>query len=304
MISELSKRWLRAPSRRAVIAWLLAPMIAWAAVVTAEQVAAAIRSSATASPWLKAHAAEIGALAIRVESGGNTQAYNGSCCYGVLQLSRSNILASGMQVDAYRDASLQTQVDAWAGVQSQAMLDPVIQQLQNRSTFDGQPVDAAMLISCVQLGQGNCRRMVNSGRCNGFEDSLGTDICEMAARTRAAMNGTPPPTNGGANPNAGVGAPHNGTQGGGPIGGDPIGGVSPNTSVSPDAAFEQGSRLSMGQVSSAIKLMAAGLALIWLAWTASSSWGLFIRGRAYLPELTHTIGRATVVTLMVIWLLN
>ena len=64
--------------------------VAFAAVVTAAQVADAIRNSPTASPWLRANADAVGSLAM-FESGGRTDVYNGSCCYGVLQMNRANI---------------------------------------------------------------------------------------------------------------------------------------------------------------------------------------------------------------------
>ena len=158
------------------LGWLLWPALAIAAIVTAADVANAVRASPAASAFLKAHADEIGALAIKVESGGNTTAYNGSCCYGVLQLNTSNILAVGYSVSQYRYATLQEQVNGWAQIESQALRDPVIARLAGMSSVDGHPVDAAMLIACVQLGQGNCRTMINSGRCDGFKDINGTTI--------------------------------------------------------------------------------------------------------------------------------
>jgi hypothetical protein len=105
---------------------LLWPLMVMAVTVTAEQVANAVRSSPNATPWMRAHANEIGALAIKVESGGNTTAYNGSCCYGVLQLNTDNIREARFTPEQYRNASLQEQVDAWSKIQAQALIDPVI----------------------------------------------------------------------------------------------------------------------------------------------------------------------------------
>lgn len=275
--------------------WLLWPALAIAAIVTAAEVANAVRSSPTASTFLRNHADEIGALAIRVESGGNTNAYNGSCCYGVLQLNTANILASGYSVAQYRAASLQDQVNAWSRIQSQALRDPAIQRLQRMSTFDGQPVDAAMLISCAQLGQGNCRRMIESGRCNGFADSNGTTICDMAATMRAAIGGAGPV-------GGGTGSGSGGTGGTGGGGGYTPGGV--GTSATTGQAFELGSGVSMDHVSQSIKLVAAAIVLIWLSWSASGTWGLFMKGSLALPGMAQTIGRATVVAIMVIVLLT
>lgn len=270
---------------RLCLAWLLWPVLAIAAIVTAADVANAILNSPTANAFMRAHAAEIGALAIKVESGGNTTAYNGSCCYGVLQLNTSNIIAAGYSVSGYRYASLQDQVNGWAQIESQALNDPVIQQLAAMSTFDGHPVDAAMMIACVQLGQGNCRKMINSGHCDGFHDSNGTTICSMAASMDAAMGG------------AGGGSAGGGSSGGG-------GSYAPPAGVAPDEAFTQGAGLPMGNVSQTIKLVAAALVLTWLAWSASGTWGQFTKGRMALPAMTQAISRAIVVVLMVIWLVN
>src|SRR5262245_35457359 len=132
-------RLFAASSRRVAAlrsAWLLWPVLAFAAIVSAQQVAEAVRNSHTASAFLKAHADEIGTLAIHVESGGDTTAYNGSCCYGVLQLNVSNILAAGYSISQYRNASLQVQVDVWSLIQSQALADPAIRTLESMARFD------------------------------------------------------------------------------------------------------------------------------------------------------------------------
>src|SRR5690606_22236115 len=50
-----------------------------------------------------------------------------------------------------------------------------------------------MVLACVQLGIGNCQKMINSGSCNGFADINGTTICKMADRIR---NGPPTGNNG------------------------------------------------------------------------------------------------------------
>ena len=59
-------------------------------MVTAAQVAAAVANSPL-SPALKAYAADIGNLAINVESGGNLGVYNGTCCTGVLQVNTGGL---------------------------------------------------------------------------------------------------------------------------------------------------------------------------------------------------------------------
>lgn len=288
LASDLRRGFVRLRGR--ALTWaatLFWPVLALAAIVTAADVTAAVQASRYANAFLQAHAAEIGALSLMVENrSGDTTSYNGSCCYGVLQLNTANIIAAGYTVSQYRYASLQTQVDAWARIQSQALQDPVIGRLQNMSTFDGQPVDASLLLACVQLGQGNCRTMINSGSCSGFRDSNGTTICSMAAAMRAAVNGTgaPPP----------------------PVGGTG-GGYQPRstgTNVAPDQAFASGSGVSMDNSSQSIRLVVAALALIWLTWGSSATWGQFTGGKLAVYDMTELIARGMVVVLLVLWLVT
>lgn len=160
---------------------ILIPAVAIAAIVTASQVADAVRNSPTANAWLKANADAVGALAINVESGGNTQVYNGSCCYGVLQMNKTNIRTyAGMTPEQFRNADLQTQVNAWSKVMSAALNDRAPKLLASMGTFAGRPVTANMVLACVQLGQGNCMTMIQSGSCSGFADRNKTTICAMA----------------------------------------------------------------------------------------------------------------------------
>jgi len=166
--------------------WAMTAGVAVAVVVTADQVAAAVANSPYANALLRNNSAAVGALAM-FESGGETTVYNGSCCYGVLQMSTSNIRAAGYTPQQYAALPLQDQVNAWTRMQSQALSSPVVSQLQAMGTFNGQPVDFAFLLACVQLGQGNCAAMVASGTCLGFADRNGTTICGMAARTRANL---------------------------------------------------------------------------------------------------------------------
>jgi hypothetical protein len=253
------------------------PMLAMAIVVSAEQVANAVRNSPQSTPWMKAHADEVGALAIKVESGGNTTAYNGSCCYGVLQLNSRNIRDAGFTPDQYRNASLQTQVNAWAAVQSQALGDPIIQSLQARAVFDGQPVDASLLLSCVQLGQGNCRRMVRSGRCSGFADINGTTICSMASTMRAAIGG----------PSASTPTPISVT----PPAPSPAPGWTPSPSAAPidtDEAYYKGSGHRMSELTTTIKMALSALVLLTAALSISGAWSAFSQGQSSLGAFMQT----------------
>ena len=179
-------------SLRVVLLALLLPALAWAVTVTAAQIIAAVQAAPGATPWLRANAEAVANLAIRVESGGNTEAYNGTCCFGVLQMNRTNIRAyTNLTPEQYRQADLQTQINAWARLTADALRARAPTALTGMATFDGRPVDGNLVLSCVQLGIGNCQRMINSGTCSGFADRNGTTICSMANRL---AGGAPPPT--------------------------------------------------------------------------------------------------------------
>ncbi len=141
---------------------LLAPVVVIAAMVTAAQVADAVRNSPGANQWLRDNADAVGNLAIRVESGGgNTTAYNGSCCFGILQLTRENIRRyTDMTPEQYRNADLQTQVNAWSQLTADGLRGNAPRTLAGMTTFDGRPVDVPLILSCVQLGIGNCQTML------------------------------------------------------------------------------------------------------------------------------------------------
>lgn len=172
-------------------AWLVNAVSAVAiaaALVTATQVADAIRNSPNASPWLKANADAVGRLAM-FESSGQLDVYNGSCCTGILQMNKKNIRKyAETSPEDFKTWDLQSQVDAWSKLTTEAMQARAPKTLAGLGTFDGREVDGDMVLACVQLGIGNCQKMINSGSCNGFADINGTTICKMADRIR---NGPP-----------------------------------------------------------------------------------------------------------------
>ena len=174
--------------------------------VTAADVTNAIRNSPNASPWLRANADAVANLAM-FESGGRLGVYNGSCCFGVLQMNRTNIRAyAGVSPEVFRTWSLQDQVNAWSRLTDDALRSRVPRALIAMGTFDGRPVDGNLVLACVQLGIGNCQRMIQSGRCSGFADRNGTTICAMADRIRGAGDGTTvTPTDPGTNFGPGTG---------------------------------------------------------------------------------------------------
>ena len=160
--------------------------------VTAADVQQALQNSPNASPQLLQYAQAVGSLAM-YESGGQLSVYNGSCCYGVLQMNQTNIrVQTGLTPEQFRRLPLQDQVNAWASVMSQALTTHAPSLLSSMGTFDGRPVTPSMVLACVQLGVGNCLNMIRSGRCSGFADINGTTICAMADRIDNGMGSSPP----------------------------------------------------------------------------------------------------------------
>lgn len=262
---HLQTHFIRRPATTMMLCFMWVG-VAVAAIVTAADVAEALRNSGFANQVLRDNAAAVGSLAL-FESGGNTQSYNGTCCYGVLQMSTSNIEAAGYTTAEFQQLSLQAQVNAWAHLQSTALNDPVIDRLRALPTFDGQTVDFAFLLSCVQLGQGNCTRMLDSGRCNGFADRNGTTICSMANQTRSRMTGAvgPPPAPGGAPiPGGSAGQPP--YQGPGFIG-------------DPNSAFGQNAGASSDQIRSLVRSILAGLLVLGCAFSLLGNWSGFTLGK-------------------------
>lgn len=150
---------------------------------SASEVAAAIQNSSLNSD-MKQYSSQIGNLAI-FESGGRTTIYNGSCCTGILQMNNTNIRNyTGLTRQQYAQLPLQDQVNAWARLTNDASRAGSVQTLinmqKNGESFDGRKVDGNLVLACIQLGTGNCQKMVRSGSCSGFKDSNGTTICKMA----------------------------------------------------------------------------------------------------------------------------
>lgn len=92
---------------------------------------------------------------------------------------------AGTDREGYGCMSLQQQTDAWANLTNDGYNSSAVRQLASMSTFDGQPVDASLIAACIQLGAGNCQKMVDSGKCSGFSDVNGTTICGMAKNARS-----------------------------------------------------------------------------------------------------------------------
>lgn len=142
------------------------------------------------APSLKQYTGLMGGLG-RFESSGNTGINNGSCCTGIGQINETNLrVYAGMTPQQYANLSLDKQTEIWAKVTNVGANASSVKQLQAMGKFDGREVDGSMILACIQLGTGNCQKMINSGHCNGWHDGMprgkatGTNICQMADKMR------------------------------------------------------------------------------------------------------------------------
>lgn len=277
----------------------MATTVAWSqsnARVTAGQVAAAILASPNASAQLQGYANAVGNLAM-FESGGQLSVYNGSCCYGILQMNTANIASIRPPVtpQQFRNLPLQDQVNAWATLMSQALRTGVPSRLASMTTFDGRPVTPSLVLACVQLGVGNCLTMIRSGRCNGFADINGTDICEMADRidgTTHTPSTTPPST-----PSTGSSwttTPQNPTA---PLQGCLTDGYGNCLSLSQamESGFESGSGFSMSELRNAIQMLTVAATFLICASMLLAMWRQFTDGRIETADLWTGVRQVSLV---------
>jgi len=281
---------------------LLFATAALAVVVTAAQVAEAIRNSPNATPWLRANADSVGSLAM-FESAGRTDVFNGSCCYGVLQMNTGNIWQyAGVSPKVFRTWSLEQQVNAWSQLTSDAMNNQIVRGFIAMGTFDGRPVDGSMVLACVQLGIGNCQKMIKSGKCTGFADINGTTICSMANRIAGVNPGTGTTPTNPANPGTGTGT---GT-------GAPSPGISYNVSCVRNASgacasmsqainfgFASGSGVSMSQLRSTIQLLLVAVTLLVVGSAMTGVWHNYAKGAITKADMIHYMQRGLVIVGMV-----
>ena len=227
--------------------------------VTAADVANAIRNSPNASPWLRANADAVANLAM-FESGGNLGIYNGSCCYGVLQLNTQNVKDfAKVEPAVFQTWSLQQQVDAWSKLTTQMLATKPPASLVALGKFDGRTVDGNLVLSCVQLGVGNCQTMINSGKCTGFADINGTTICTMADKMTGGSSGPAPSP--GSPPIAGTGTSYNPSWTPSSCVRDGSGGcMSMNAAIA--AGFQSGSGISMAKLRSVNQMLLVVVTLL------------------------------------------
>lgn len=152
------------------------------------QIADAVRKSPNSSETMKNNACMWGGAAM-AESGGNGCADNGNN-YGVLQLTRSN-LPSGVTPEAYKNMTLQQQVDIWSqygGPEKQGSGYNYLTKNMGGS-INGVPITQGMLAACSQFGGLICAKNVaylqQNGRCQSPGDG-GVRATNATLRNRTA----------------------------------------------------------------------------------------------------------------------
>lgn len=280
-----------------------APIVALAVIVSAAEIIASIERSPNASPWLRQNAAAVANLALNVESAGETTAFNGSCCYGVLQMNQGNITRyAGVTPEEYRRQTLQQQVDAWSALTTDALQARVVQELLAQGTFDGRPVDGNLVLACVQLGIGNCRTMLRSGRCSGFADSNGTTICGMADRIANGRPGGSPTAPGGGSSGGGNGSGSG--SGWQPAFGACVrdaGGACVPVAESIQRGFQQGSGQQMGQVKATFLALGVGASVLVVAYVVMGLLQRFGAGQMSTVDLKrYTVMAGLTLTLVLV----
>lgn len=267
-----------------------------ATVVSAVQVADAIRNSPSANAWLRDNADSVGRLAM-FESSGRLDVYNGSCCYGVLQMNNANIRAyAGVSPAVFQTWSLDQQVNAWSQLTVAALAAKAPTALANMNSFDGRAVNGEMVLSCVQLGIGNCQRMINSGSCNGFADINGTTICSMADQVSAGAAGpapvtpsTPKPTT----PSTSSGGTYKPSE-------KPCisqGGDCLSATQAMEQGFNSGSGVSMAQMRKTIIAVTVSLIALFTVYLVSNVWINYSKGIIEKAELVNYVQKSILLAL-------
>ncbi len=255
-------------------------------MVTAAQVAAAVANSPL-SPALKAYAADIGNLAINVESGGNLGVYNGTCCTGVLQVNTGGLKTyCQCTPQEYANMSLQQQVDIWAQVTNVNANNATVRQLMGLGSFGGHPVTGAMVLSCIQIGPGNCAKTVSAGTCatSAGSDGNGNNFCDFAAKINGGTGSSP------------VMVGDGGTQSGAA---PPLLPAANYQYPSVEEAFLAGAGVDVGQSKDAILSALSVAMFLWSAWVALAQYLSWRKGRIDWMTLQNNIVSSTVLTLLV-----
>ena len=276
-------------------------------IVSAAELASAISSSPRLSQFLSGNIQSIVALGLGVESGGHTSVYNGLCCYGVLQMSDSNIRAYSRRMygrefggETYRNLPLQQQIDMWVNLTVDGESSYGFRELGRMAargeTFNNQPVDFAFRLACIQLGIGHCEDMVRSGRCDGFKgDANGVNICDMANAIRRRMGQQTYPYSGGGGstrPIPEFKCRRNAD------------GSCMSVSEAMRAAFREGSGVEMETLRKVLRILLMGTALLAAGSGTLTAWQSYSKGAIAMPAMVGYVKRATLLTLTVVVILS
>jgi hypothetical protein len=265
-----------------VLAKQLGPRV----IVTADQIAAAIAGSPL-SDSLKKYATDIGRLGV-FESGGNLGVYNGTCCTGVLQVNKGGLQRYCKCSPAeYANMPLDRQIEVWAKVTNGNANTRTVRNLMARGTFDGKPVDGAMILACIQLGPGYCARTLAAGTCStrAGADINGTNFCTMAARIRGDDTVVADPGPGNSPGNDQEAAPDSGPYW---------------MPISAEDAFFNGAGVDMSEVNTFVSELVAGATVLWAAWVSQAQYFLYQRKRITVMDGLSNLLRAAVVTSLVL----
>jgi len=284
------RRWLlMLPLLLALPSLAFAQQLGPKVVVSAAEVAAAVAQSPL-SPALKAYATDIGKLAINVESGGNLGIYNGSCCTGVLQVNRGGLAKyCDCTSQEYANMPLQQQVDVWAKVTNANAANATVQNLMAMGSFGGRAVTGAMVLSCIQIGPGNCAKTLQAGSCatSAGSDGNGNNFCDFAARIDGAAGGSPAAL----------------TEANLPVGAAPPLLPAANYQYpSPGEAFLAGAGVEEGQARELVLSAIAVAAFLWVAWVALAQYGSWRQGRIDLMTVQANLVGSAVLALLVLGL--
>jgi hypothetical protein len=197
----------------------------------------------------------------------------------------------------FRTWPLQDQVNAWSRLTSPLMNSGVVQSLLGMGTFDGRQVDGNLALACVQLGVGNCQKMVNSGSCSGFADINGTTICKMADKIAGTSGG------GSGGSGEGTGGGNGGNGGGGGSGvrtidlscvHDASGGCL-SMSEAMAAGFQNGSGVSMSRVRSTVQMIVFAIVFLVVGSAMGGLWNEFSKGAITQAELFDYMRRGLMI---------
>ena len=168
------------------------------AAVTNPQLAAIFAQSSNS--YIAANAQSFANMSSNSEdTTGSLSIYNGSCCYGLMQMNASNIAKyCGCTPSQFGQETAQQQAGQYGAYFTAAQNAPAMQQLEqmaaNGETVGGQIVTPAMVAACAGFGARNCAKSIANG-CSSTSSAKGGDgamnICTEAAKTNSAANPNP-----------------------------------------------------------------------------------------------------------------